>query len=104
MELLNKTWDFLTFSVFWETKSSHLRIPEKIRRKRGEARFPLNFLGNSYDRKGLSIDDVRISRSTSTYVGPTSGFCCSSAPQTPLTAGVRDGQTDIIKVLWALEA
>ena len=32
-------------------------------------------------------------------------FCCSSAPRTPLTAGMTDvwtdGQTDIIKGLWA---
>ena len=36
------------------------------------------------------------------YVGPNLFFCCSSAPRTPLTAaGVTDGRTDIIKVLWA---
>ena len=44
------------------------------------------------------------------YVGPNLVFCCSSAPRTPLTAGVTDRQMDrqtdrqtvIIKVLWAL--
>ena len=42
---------------------------------------------------------------TNKYVGPNLVFCCWSAPRTLQTAGMTDvwtdGQTDIIKGLWA---
>ena len=51
--------------------------------------------------KGPTLTALTISNWRRTeYVGPNLVFCCSSAPRTPLTAGMTR-QTGIIKWLWA---